>query len=147
MTTPPHAFHLTVAGTEQSVRVEVTGDLDYDSADLLLEKVTAELSARPALEDLYVDCAGIGFVDSMGLSILLMVGRRATAARVRLHLVDRPAQLDRVLDITGTLEYFTATPLADDAVTHRDTADPSTITRTAEASRPTGPDTTVSSRP
>ncbi|MGE6732696.1 STAS domain-containing protein, partial [Streptomyces sp. NPDC059900] len=45
---------------------------------------------------------------SMGLSILLMIHRRTTAAGVRLHLDDRPAKLNRLLTLTGTLDHFTA---------------------------------------
>jgi len=127
MTIPPHALHLNTVETEHTVRIEITGDLDYDTADLLLEKATAQLSARPGLKDLHLHCAGIGIVDSMGLSILLMIGRRTAAARVRLHLDDRPVQLDRLLSLTGTLEYFTATLHTDASVTHGDTAPDATI--------------------
>ncbi|MER6495701.1 STAS domain-containing protein [Streptomyces griseorubiginosus] len=147
MTILPPAFHLTTVETRHAVRIEITGDLDYDTADLLLEEATARLSARPCLEDLHLHCAGIGMVDSMGLSILLMIGRRANAARVRLHLDDRPAQLDRLLSITGTLEYFTAQPATGAAATHLDTAEsPAAATATerrTRASGPTGPDATT----
>ncbi|MFF7051621.1 STAS domain-containing protein [Streptomyces griseorubiginosus] len=147
MTVLPPALHLTTVETRHAVRIEITGDLDYDTADLLLEEATARLSARPGLEDLRLHCAGIGVVDSTGLSILLMIGRRANAARVRLHLDDRPAQLDRLLSITGTLEYFTAQPSTGAAAMRRDTAEsPTTATATerrARAGSPTGPDATT----
>ncbi|WP_020138416.1 STAS domain-containing protein [Streptomyces sp. 351MFTsu5.1] len=149
MTILPPALHLTTVETRHAVRIEIAGDLDYDSADRLLEEATARLSARPGLEDLHLHCAGIGMVDSMGLSILLMIGRRANAARVRLHLDDRPAQLDRLLEITGTLEYFTAQPATGAAATQQDTAESPatataiTTTRRARASGPTGPDATT----
>lgn len=133
MTTRPHhlRLHLTTVDVQDSVRIEVHGDLDYDSADLLLEEVTAQLSARPALTDLHLHCAGLGAVDSMGLSALLMIGRRTTVAGVRLHLDDRPARLDRLLKLTGTLDYLTAplpTGAAGTSVTGETTV------------RPTGPD-------
>ncbi|MEU5047755.1 STAS domain-containing protein [Streptomyces griseorubiginosus] len=147
MTIQPPALHLTTVETRQAVRIEITGDLDYDTADLLLEEATARLSARPGLEDLHLHCAGIGMVDSMGLSILLMIRRRADAARVRLHLDDRPAQLDQLLGITGTLEYLTAQPATGAAATHRDAAaspTPATAAeRRARAGSPTGPDATT----
>ncbi|MFI9835158.1 STAS domain-containing protein [Streptomyces sp. NPDC051913] len=142
MTILPPALHLTIDDTEDTVRIEITGDLDYDTADLLLQQATAQLSARPGLQDLHLHCAGIGIVDSTGLSILLMIGRRATAARVRLHLDERPAPLNRLLSITGTLEYFTATSLTGDAVTHQDTTERPT-TRAAGTVGPTGPDATT----
>jgi len=139
MTTHPHHLHLqlTTVDTQDSVRIEVQGDLDYDSADLLVEEVTAQLSARPALRDLRLHCADLGAVDSMGLCALLMIGRRAAEAGVRLHLDDRPAKLDRLLDLTGTLEHLTATSLTE-AVKSSPVTEESVT-----AARPTGPDGTT----
>ncbi|MFH9264767.1 STAS domain-containing protein [Streptomyces sp. NPDC017546] len=110
MTTHPHQLRLTTLDSEDSVRIEAHGDLDYDSADLLVNEVTAQLSARPGLTDLHLHCAGLGTVDSMGLCALLMISRRTAAAGVRLHLDERPAKLDRLLDLTGTLDHLTAPP-------------------------------------
>lgn len=112
MTTPP-PDHLRLVTPESAdgphrLRIEIHGDLDYDNADLLLEEVTAQLSARARVADLHLHCGAIGTVDSMGLATLLMIGRRTAAAGVRLHLDDRPAKLDRLLTITGTLDHFTA---------------------------------------
>ncbi|MFW3476851.1 STAS domain-containing protein [Streptomyces microflavus] len=108
MTTHPHHLQLTTAETQDSVRIELYGDLDYDNADRLVQEATAQLAARPALTDLHLHCADLGMVDSMGLCALLMIGRRTAAAGVLLHLDDRPAQLDRLLDLTGTLDHLTA---------------------------------------
>ncbi|MFD3647723.1 STAS domain-containing protein [Streptomyces cyaneofuscatus] len=110
MTTHPHHLQLTTVYTQDSVRIELHGDLEYDNADRLVREATAQLAARPALTDLHLHCADLGAVDSMGLSALLMIGRRTAEAGVRLHLDDRPAKLDRLLDLTGTLDHFTAPP-------------------------------------
>ncbi|MFI1931510.1 STAS domain-containing protein [Streptomyces sp. NPDC020330] len=110
MTTHPHQLRLNTLDSEDSVRIEAHGDLDYDSADLLVNEVTAQLSARPGLTDLHLHCAGLGTVDSMGLCALLMISRRTAAAGVRLHLDERSAKLDRLLDLTGTLDHLTAPP-------------------------------------
>lgn len=142
MTQPP-ALRLTTIDTADTVRIEITGDLDYDTADLLLDEVTDELSARPGLKELHLHCAEIGAVDSMGLSILLMIGRRTAAAGARLYLDDRPAILDRLLDITGTLEYFTVTPPTGAANSHHSTAHPPTNPGNAQAAGPGAPDSTT----
>ncbi|WP_409236296.1 STAS domain-containing protein [Streptomyces sp. PA5.6] len=117
MTTLPPALRLATAGTADAVHIEITGDLDYDNAEYLLAEVTEQLGARPGLRDLHLHCAGVANVDSMGLSILLMIGRRTAETGTRLHLDDRPPNLERLLDLTGTLEYFTgaAAPDADPA--------------------------------
>ncbi|MFI8232697.1 STAS domain-containing protein [Streptomyces sp. NPDC085900] len=143
MTTLPSTLHLTTIDTDDTVRIEITGDLDYDTADFLLEEVTTQLGARPEVRHVHLHCAGLGTVDSMGLSILLMIGRRTAAAAARLHLDDRPAQLDRLLDITGTLDYFTATTPTGAAAAHQNTTESSETTRATRAARPAGPDGTT----
>ncbi|MFJ3582830.1 STAS domain-containing protein [Streptomyces sp. NPDC090127] len=143
MSTQHPTHHLTMVDTDDTVRIEVTGDIAYDTADLLLDEVTAQLDARTHLEDLHLHCAGIGTVDSMGLSILLMIARRTAAAGARLHLDDRPATLDRLLTVTGTLEHLTATPPTDAATSHQNPQQPPMAMGTAQAARPTGPDGTT----
>ncbi|MFJ3439504.1 STAS domain-containing protein [Streptomyces cyaneofuscatus] len=133
MTTHPHQMCLTTLDTQDSIRIEVHGDLDYDTADLLVNEVTAQLTDRPGLTDLHLHCAELGAVDSMGLCALLMIGRRAAEAGVRLHLDARSAKLDRLLDLTGTLDHLTAPPPTGTVKT-------SVTGESTMAIRPTGPD-------
>lgn len=100
-------------------RVAVHGDLDHDTADALLAAVDARLAGESGLRELHVDCAGIGFVDTHGLSVLLMVHRRVRAAGARFVLLHRTAALERLLALTGTLEHLTA----DDAARRERTPD------------------------
>ncbi|MFD9378279.1 STAS domain-containing protein [Streptomyces sp. NPDC059999] len=102
-------LHLTCVDTKEAVRIELRGDLDHDSADLLLDAVSRLLTERTDLRDVYLHCAELSAVDSTGLSVLLMIRRRTGAAGVRLHLDDRPTKLDRLLQVTGTLEHLTDT--------------------------------------
>lgn len=132
-TPPPDHLRLTRVDTGDRVRIELDGDLDFYTADLLVSETTAQLEARPALRSLHLHCGGLGVVDSMGLSALLMISRRTTAAGVRLHLEDRPANLDRLLHITGTLDHLTAPPTAG-------AAKYSTHEEETTALRPTRPD-------
>ncbi|MGW7091936.1 STAS domain-containing protein [Streptomyces sp. NPDC054874] len=136
MTTHPQHLRLTTVDTEGSVRIALHGDLDYDSAGLLLNEVTAQLAARPALTDLHLHCAELGTVDSTGLSALLMIGRRTSGAGVRLHMDARPAKLDRLLHLTGTLDHLTA-PVLGGAVRS------SVTEESVVATRPNGPDGTT----
>lgn len=96
------------ADADDTVRIELRGDLDHHCADLLLDAVTRLLAGRPRPRDLHLDCSGLAATDSSGLSALLMVRRHTDAAGVRLHLDGRPAHLDRLLELTGTLEHLTA---------------------------------------
>ncbi|RPK81558.1 MULTISPECIES: STAS domain-containing protein [Streptomyces] len=136
MTTHPNHLELTTVDAQDSVRIELHGDLDHDNADLLVQEAVAQLTARPALTDLYLGCADLGAVDSMGLCALLMISRRTTEAGVRMHLDDRPARLDRLLTLTGTLDHLTAPPPAGSVT-------PSITGESAMAARPTGPDSTT----
>lgn len=96
--------------TDQSARIHVAGDLDYGSTGLLLDNVS-ELLAEPAgWQDLHLDFAELAFCDSAGLSTLVVIHRRVTAAGLRLHLDQRPAQLERILRVTGLLEFLTTRP-------------------------------------
>ncbi|WP_432181020.1 STAS domain-containing protein [Streptomyces sp. NBC_00063] len=111
MTTPPSDdLRLTWVDTEDRVRIELDGDLDHYTAGLLVNEATARLSTRPGLSNLHLHCGGLGVIDSTGLSALLMIKRRTAAVGVRLHLEDRPANLDRLLHLTGTLDHLTAPP-------------------------------------
>ncbi|MFF3565370.1 STAS domain-containing protein [Streptomyces sp. NPDC002574] len=143
MTTRPPALQLATVYTEDTVHIEITGDLDCDNVELLSDEVTAQLDARPHLKDLHLHCAGIGTVDSMGLSVLLMIGRRTRAARARLHLDDRSAKLDRLLAITGTLEYLTTTTPTRSTSSQQNMAKPPMTRGKTQAARFTGPDGTT----
>ncbi|MDI5961264.1 STAS domain-containing protein [Streptomyces sp. SL13] len=143
MTMMPSArLRLTTVDTEATVRIELRGDLDYDNADRLLAAVTGQLAGRPRLEHLHLHCAGLGTVDSMGLSVLLMIHRRTGEAGVRLHLDDRTARLDRLLTITGTLEHLTASPNGA-ASSPAGAGESPKNSAEARAARPTGPDGTT----
>ncbi|MEU9098423.1 STAS domain-containing protein [Streptomyces sp. NPDC048361] len=143
MTTYPSShLRLTASDTETTVRIELRGDLDYDNADILLEAVTGKLTDHPRLRDLHLGCAGLGSVDSTGLSVLLMIRRRTDAAHVALHLEERTPALDRLLTITGSLDYLTggANGAAREA---SGTGEPRAETEDAIPARPTGPDSSA----
>ncbi|WNG87470.1 STAS domain-containing protein [Mycobacterium sp. ITM-2016-00317] len=101
---------LAVHRTAQSARIRVAGDLDYGSSGLLLETVHDLLRAPSALQDLHLDFTDLAFCDSAGLSSLVLIHRQTAAAGAHLHLDQRPAQLQRILDVTGLLEFLTAPP-------------------------------------
>jgi len=99
---------LTVESTSRAAFVRIAGDLDFVTTHELVDTVTRLLDEQPALQRVHIVCSGLGFCDSAGLSGLLQIHRKATAADVCLHLDDRPATLERLLRVTGTLEHLTA---------------------------------------
>ncbi|QYC42883.1 Anti-sigma F factor antagonist [Nonomuraea coxensis DSM 45129] len=96
-----------------ALRVAVGGDLDFTTAGELLTTVVAALDGG-GLTDVRLDCGGLRICDSSGLSALLTVHRQVTEAGARLHLDDRPAALDRLLDVSGTYEHLTGEPATSD---------------------------------
>ncbi|GAA4061669.1 STAS domain-containing protein [Nonomuraea soli] len=97
-----------VSSNSLAAAFRLRGDLDYVSAEDLLTVVTARLRQAPAPREIRLDCAGLGICDSTGLSVLLVIRRRADAVGTRLHLDNRGAALNRLLDITGTREHLVA---------------------------------------
>ncbi|MET7982046.1 MULTISPECIES: STAS domain-containing protein [unclassified Streptomyces] len=107
-TSHPPAFTLTVDVEPTALVIHVAGDLDHETCDELMRAVDQNFDRFRGFLELRVDFAALGSIDSMGLSTLLMIRRRTDAAGVRLRLDRRPRGLDRLLEITGTLEHLTA---------------------------------------
>ncbi|MFG2976890.1 STAS domain-containing protein [Streptomyces sp. NPDC048331] len=111
MTNSPAApLRLSSRHADDTLLVELRGDLDHRHADLFVETVGRALTGHRRPRTVRLDCAGLTTVDPSGLSALLMVRRRTDEAGAVLHLDGRPPQLERLLEQTGTLAHFTAHP-------------------------------------
>lgn len=113
MTThPDDILHLTVSTADDGgVCLRLVGELDWESAGDLVETARDQLGRLPEPRcAVHLDCAQLSLCDSTGLSALLMVHRDVTAAGASLRLDNRPAFLDRMLALTGTLVHLTGTP-------------------------------------
>lgn len=112
---------LTITTASRSVSVRITGDLDYETIDDLVDVVSQLLTQQNDLSDLHLNFIETTFLDSAALSGLLLLHRRARQAGIELHLDHRPPFLDRVLQVTGLFGHFVP---ADDAA---DTGDPNLV--------------------
>jgi anti-anti-sigma factor len=106
VTLPHLPFAVTVEAGPRAAHLRICGDLDDDSAEVLVDRAARCVSTRPDLRDLHLDCAQLRFCDSSGLSALLMVHRTADAAGVDLHLDHVPPLLERLLTLTGVRGLF-----------------------------------------
>ena len=106
---------VTVDPTTRSATVHLAGDLDFTTSEPFLATVRRVLDDHPDLQRLRLDFTDLSFCDSAGLSALLLVHRRSSAAGVDLRLDHRPPQLDRVLDVTGVLDHLTTPSRSDEA--------------------------------
>ncbi|MFJ8696151.1 STAS domain-containing protein [Streptomyces roseolilacinus] len=105
-TLPDESFRLTVATSGGELRIALTGDLDYDTADALMRTAREHLAVRPAPGVLHLDCERLVFCDSMGLATLLMIHRVCTGTGTAFHLHNCPGFLEQLLRQTGTLDYL-----------------------------------------
>ncbi|MGW4436994.1 STAS domain-containing protein [Streptomyces sp. NPDC004596] len=105
---PATEFSLTTISEPSALTVRVAGELDYDTCDELVDTVVTGLAGPPAPRHVRLDFADLTWIDSMGLSALLMIHRYTRAAGAALHLVHRPDVLERVLRHTNVLGHLTA---------------------------------------
>ncbi|MDG4820848.1 STAS domain-containing protein [Asanoa sp. WMMD1127] len=89
------------------IRLVAFGDIDMETADelerALHEAVTAE-PARPTI----VDLAGVAFLDSTGIRVLVQAKVRAEARGVSFGITNPQPNVARVLEITAVLTALTA---------------------------------------
>jgi anti-anti-sigma factor len=77
----PTEFTVTVLHESTTLTVRVAGELDYATSDELIDVVDRHLTAdHPGLSDVHLNFRNLTWIDSTGLSALLMVHRRTTAS-------------------------------------------------------------------
>ncbi|MFJ6797282.1 STAS domain-containing protein [Streptomyces sp. NPDC091268] len=111
-------LRLTYVDALDTVRIELHGDFDYECADDLRDAVVRILADRAGITDLHLHFGNLTAVDSTGLSALLMIRRLTDTAEVRLHIVDRPLCLNRMLELTGTFDHLTSVRTGTGTTTH-----------------------------
>ncbi|MER5883709.1 STAS domain-containing protein [Streptomyces sp. NPDC001941] len=108
---PPSRLVLAVHHGPATLTVAVSGELDQDTGHALITDVCAHLADLPhPPHDVRLDFRELTFIDSSGLSALLMVHRHTDALGATLHLDNRPGRLERMLRTTGVLDHLTAPP-------------------------------------
>ena len=88
----------------QSV-LALSGELDIDSVGQVRIKVQERLADEPP-EVLVVDLAGLTFIDSSGLGLLIEIRRLALSADIRFEMTTVPSGPARVIAIAGLTETF-----------------------------------------
>lgn len=104
-------LNITHRDTAAGPVLHVHGDLDYDTAHALRDRVD-QLVLLPG-QWLVVDLARLEFCDSSGITALLAARQRAQSADADIALAAVPANTMRVLTIVGLDRIFTIRPGAD----------------------------------
>ncbi|MEV0882124.1 STAS domain-containing protein [Micromonospora echinofusca] len=100
---PEQTWHWRVdVGAARRV-VALSGEIDMSGADRL-DDLLHETIAQAATAE--VDLAGLTFIDSTVLSILVGAYHDAADRGVDLTLVNAAGQVRRVLDMTGIMQMF-----------------------------------------
>ncbi|MFJ2740725.1 STAS domain-containing protein [Streptomyces sp. NPDC087440] len=88
------------------------GELDFESVVQFQEAAATVLADGPVPRLVVVDCAGLEFCDSSGISELVRFYLRLTEAGSRLRMAAVPTSVGRVFELTGLDRAIT---LYDDA--------------------------------
>jgi anti-anti-sigma factor len=95
-----------VERSEKATVVRLRGDLDLATSPRLQHAIEADL-----VQDLVIlDLAALSFCDSSGLRVLLDMHRRARGGTAGLRLAGPTPEVDRVLELSGTRDYFDVYP-------------------------------------
>ncbi|GAA2390950.1 hypothetical protein GCM10010420_13670 [Streptomyces glaucosporus] len=89
----------------------LVGELDHHSADLVTGEVRSALEAGAAA--VLLDLSGVSFIDSTGVTRLLLAHRTARAAGGRLALIAPSGPVRRLLSLTGIDRVLACHPTPD----------------------------------
>jgi anti-anti-sigma factor len=100
----PGELVVEVKQNTDSIVVVLTGELDLATSGAFEEHMRGAESSRPSR--LIVDLTALGFMDSTGLQTLLRARERANGSEYRLFLRRGPHQVQRVFELTRTVDAF-----------------------------------------
>lgn len=101
------------------VRVEFGEDLDLSTAGVLHDLIVTARGDVSASGTLVVDLREVGFMDSVGISLLVSAHRRVTEEGTRVRLI-LPSRLRRLLEISGLMEVLGPEFVSDEETPARD---------------------------
>jgi anti-sigma B factor antagonist len=99
---PP--FRLTVSGSADRTIVSLEGELDLATAPQLREQLVTLAEREDS--DIVVDLTRLAFIDSTGLSVLVMALNRSRATGGSIVLRNPSDSVMRILEITGLVSVF-----------------------------------------
>lgn len=94
--------------------ITLVGDIDGNTAP----GVQADVLAAAAPDSkMILDMTGVPYMSSAGLRVLLAVYRQMTAQNSQVVLVGLAEEIRDTMEVTGFLDFFTATATLDEAYT------------------------------
>lgn len=92
------AFHVRLVDSSDAALVVLSGELDLTAAP----EVERVLATIPEGRRLVIDLRALTFMDSSGVGLLVSAARRTEPSGTRLACIAGPAQIQRILELTGT---------------------------------------------
>lgn len=92
------SFSVETGSFGEAALVSLSGDLDLSTAKRAEQAIEAAEKAGPST--LAVDLRGLTFMDSTGLRVVVSADKRAARANRRLVIIQGPAAVRRVFEIT-----------------------------------------------
>ena len=86
-----------------TTRAAVIGDFDMQ-ATFTVEPALERALDRPGLGALEIDLSHLGFIDSMGIGVLLRVHAEAQERGVAVSIVPAPPEVHRIFELSGVVE-------------------------------------------
>jgi anti-sigma B factor antagonist len=112
---PAPPFHVVVIRTDSGVVVGVEGELDLSTAPQLRDELVA--LAEEGQTRVVLDLTRLSFIDSTGLSVLVMALNRSRADSGSVVIRNPSQSVLRILEITGLVSVFT---IAHEDAVHED---------------------------
>ena len=101
-------WQLSVERQPEHTVLRVSGDLDLETAPRLLTGAEPHLASA----DLVIDLRPLTFIDSSGLSALIRINQRMTAADRRLTIIAPAPHVAKAFEITGLDQILPLRPAA-----------------------------------
>jgi len=80
--------------------IRLDGDIDHHNAQIIRDAVNRELHRRDA-KNLVFDFAGVDFMDSSGIGLIIGRYKEVNAAGGKLFAININPKLNRIFDISG----------------------------------------------
>jgi anti-sigma B factor antagonist len=91
-----------------TVTIAITGDLDLSTSDYLDQQIV-EHASEGGVSVVVIDVAGVAFLDSAGINVLLKARRWADDHQRSLRVAGATGLVHEVLELTGVLAHLTDT--------------------------------------
>jgi anti-anti-sigma factor len=84
----------------------MTGDIDIASEQEWRRRGGELLDAHPDMADIVIDMAGVSFLDSRGMAVLIHLHGKASARGGKLTLLAVPLRVAKALNVAGLDQLF-----------------------------------------